>query len=66
MSFKQICAYISGIIAIVSFILAVIARLIYADKIFLGLSALAYLRITNTMLLFAVAFMFLKLLERKG
>jgi uncharacterized membrane protein len=66
MSFKHLCAYIAGIIAIVTLILAIIARLICADKVFLGLSALTYLRLTNTMLLLAIMFILFALVEKKG
>ena len=45
---------IAGIIAVITVILAVIARLFLPNKSFLGLSALSYLRVTNTMLLFAL------------
>jgi hypothetical protein len=65
MSVKQICTYLSGIIAVGSFVLAVIARLMLTDRSFLGLSAISYLRITNTMLLFTIALTLLNLLERK-
>ena len=45
---------IAGIIAVITIILAVIARLFLPNKAFLGLSALSYLRVTSTMLLFAL------------
>ena len=48
--------YISGIVAVVSFIIAVVARLFLFNKCFLGLSALSYLRVVNTMLLFTIVF----------
>jgi len=53
----KILYYISGIIAVISTILVVVARLFFADKALFGLSALSYLRITNTMLLFTIAFL---------
>jgi len=51
----KIIYYISSIIAVISLILAVVARLFLFNKCFLGLSALSYLRVTNTMLLFTLA-----------
>jgi len=63
---KRIYAYIPGIVAVVSFILAVIARLACTNKALLGVSALSYLRITNTMLLFALTFILLELRAKKG
>jgi len=51
----KIIYYISSIIAVISLILAVVARLFLFNKSFLGLSALSYLRVTNTMLLFTLA-----------
>lgn len=45
---------ITGIIAFIMLIVAVIARLFLPNKVFLGLSALSYLRVTNTMLLFTL------------
>lgn len=46
---------ISSIIAVISLILAVVARLFLCNKSLFGLSALSYLRFTNTMLLFTIA-----------
>jgi hypothetical protein len=57
MSLKRILTYVSGVIAVISMVLAVMARVFLADKAPFGLSALSYLRTTNTMLLFAIAFM---------
>ncbi|MGB3340876.1 MAG: hypothetical protein WBB37_05290 [bacterium] len=51
----KIFYYISSIIAVISLILAVAARLFLLDKSIWGLSALSYLRFTNTMLLFTLA-----------
>jgi len=56
MSLKRILAYVSGLIAVISMMLAVIARAFLMNKVLFGLSALSYLRITNTMLLFAITF----------
>ena len=56
MSIKRMLAYVSGSIAIISIFLAIIARLFFINKVLFGLSALSYLRVTNTMLLFAIAF----------
>jgi len=61
----KILYYISGIIAVISTILAVVARLFFADKALFGLSALSYLRITNTMLLFTIAFLVFEYVRRK-
>jgi len=43
----KILAYISGIIAVISVILAVFVRLFLIDRALIGLSALSYLRFTN-------------------
>ena len=51
----KVIYYISGIVAVVSFIMAIVARLFLFNKCFLGLSALSYMRVTNTMLLFTLA-----------
>jgi len=61
----KIFAYLSGVVAVISVILAVIARLFFVNKAILGLSALAYLRVSNTMLLFAIAFLVLEYVNRK-
>lgn len=45
--------------------LAVIARVFFINKALFGLSALSYLRITNTMLLFAIALCFFEGLKKK-
>jgi hypothetical protein len=65
MSIKRILAYISGLIAVISMMLAVIARAFLMNKALFGLSALSYLRVTNTMLLFAIAFWLFEYLKRK-
>ena len=57
--------YISGIIAVVSFIIAVVTRLFLFNKCFLGISALSYLRVTNTMLLFTIVFIVLEYVRGK-
>ncbi len=51
--------YVALVIAIITMILAVIARLFLPDKALFGLAALSYLRVTMTMLLFSIAFHFL-------
>ncbi|MEO0127562.1 MAG: hypothetical protein ABIL44_07425 [candidate division WOR-3 bacterium] len=56
MSAQKILAYISGIIAVICIILAVTTRVFLRETGFLGLSALSYLRVTQTMLLFALMF----------
>ena len=53
----KILAYISGVIVVISIVLAVVARLFFDDKAIFGISALAYLRFINTMLLFTIAFL---------
>jgi hypothetical protein len=58
-------SHISGIIAVVSFVLAVIARLFLVNKALFGLSSLSYLRVTNTMLLFTIAFLVFEYVRRK-
>jgi len=65
MSLKRILAYVSGVIAVISMILAVIARVFFADKALFGLNALSYLRTTNTMLLFAIALMIFDYVKKK-
>jgi hypothetical protein len=65
MSIKRILAYVSGLIAVISMLLAVIARAFLMNKVLFGLSALSYLRVTNTMLLFTIAFWLLECLPRK-
>lgn len=57
--------YISGIVAVVSFVIAVATRLFLFNKCFLGLSALAYLRVANTMLLFTIAFLVFEYVRSK-
>jgi hypothetical protein len=52
---KQI-KYIPFIIAIVGMIGAIVARIFLPGKVLFGLAALTYLRITITMLLFAITF----------
>ena len=61
----KILYYISGIIAVISIILAVVARLFFADKALFDLSALSYLRVTNTILLFTIAFLVFEYVRRK-
>jgi len=57
--------YISSIVAVVSFIIAVVTRLFLFNKCFLGLSALSYLRVTNTMLLFTIVFVVFEYVRSK-
>jgi hypothetical protein len=45
-------------LAVLTMILAIVARIFIPGKIFLGLHALSYLRVTMTMLLFSIAFHF--------
>jgi len=65
MSLERILACVSGGIAVISMVLAVMARVFFADKAPFGLSALSYLRATNTMLLFAIAFMIYDYVNKK-
>lgn len=51
--------YVAFVVAVITMVLAVIARLFMPDKALLGLAALTYLRLTITMLLFALVFHFL-------
>jgi len=51
--------YVAFVISIITMVIAVIARLLLPEKIFLGLAALTYLRLTITMLLFSLACHFL-------
>ena len=46
-------------LGIVTMLLAVIARIFLPGKVLLGLASLTYLRLTITMLLFALTFHFL-------
>ena len=46
-------------LGIVTIILAVIARIFLPGKVLLGLASITYLRLTMTMLLFALTFHFL-------
>jgi hypothetical protein len=61
----KLLAYISGIIGIISIVLAVIARLFLPYKMLFGMAALTYLRFTNTMLLFTIVFMLCHHLKEK-
>jgi hypothetical protein len=60
----KVLAHISGVAAIIAVFLAVIARMFFADKSFLGLHALTYLRVTITMLLFTIAFLMYEVVRR--
>ncbi|MGQ9465656.1 MAG: hypothetical protein ACUVQ3_06305 [bacterium] len=51
--------YVAFVIALITMVLAVIARLFLPGKVLFGLAALTYLRLTITMLLFSLAFHFL-------
>jgi len=61
----RIVYYVSSFIAAISVILAIVARLFLPNKSILGLSALSYLRVTNTMLLFAIAALVFEYIHRK-
>ncbi len=51
--------HLALIIALISMILAVVARIFLPYKVIFGLAALSYLRLTMTFLLFALVFHFL-------
>jgi hypothetical protein len=51
--------YLALIVGIITMICAVVARIFLPDKMLFGLAAISYLRITITMLLFALTFHFL-------
>lgn len=51
--------FVALVVAIITIVLAVIARLFMPDKALFGLAALTYLRLTVTMLLFALVCHFL-------
>ncbi|MCK4252659.1 hypothetical protein KAX97_14515 [candidate division WOR-3 bacterium] len=51
--------HVALIIGVISIILAVIARIFLPGKVLFDLAAITYLRITVTMLLFALTFHFL-------
>lgn len=51
--------YVAFVIALITMVLAVVARLFLPEKVLFGLAALTYLRLTITMLLFSLAFHFL-------
>ena len=51
--------YIVLLIAIISFVVAVCVRFFLPQQVLFGLAPLTYLRITITMLLFAITFHFL-------
>ncbi|MGB9721211.1 MAG: hypothetical protein ACPL28_07030 [bacterium] len=51
--------YVAFVISIITMVLAIVARLFFPEKAFLGLAAFTYLRLTMTMLLFTLACHFL-------
>ncbi len=61
----RILTYIAGFVAVICLGLAIIARLFFPDKAIMGISALSYLRSANTIILFAIAFMFAEYLKKK-
>ena len=61
----KIVYYVSSIIAVITVILAVVARLFLPNKSLLGMSALSYMRVTNTMLLFAIAALVFEYIHKK-
>jgi len=65
MTLKRVLAYASGLIAVISMFLAVFTRLFFSNKALFGLSALSYLRVTDTMLLFTIVILLLKGLRGK-
>ena len=58
-------AYLTGIIAVVSFVLGFVARCFFFDKSLIGIHSLTFLRITNTMLLFAIALLLFEYVSKK-
>ncbi len=58
-------AYLTGILAVVSFVLGFVARFFLFDKSLIGLHSLTFLRFTNTMLLFTIALLLWCYLDRK-
>ncbi len=48
--------FVALILGIITMLLAVVARVFLPGKILFGLGAITYLRLTVTMLLFAIAF----------
>lgn len=58
-------AYLSGILAVVMLVLGFAARFFFFDKTLIGIHSLTFLRLTNTMLLFAVAFLLFEYLGKK-
>ena len=65
MTLKRVLVYASGLIAVISMFLAVFTRLFFSNKALFGLSALSYLRVTDTMLLFTIVILLLKGLRGK-
>lgn len=56
--------YASGAVAVITTILALIARFFFADKSFLGIQALTYLIVTCIMLLYTIAFFLCTILRK--
>ena len=48
--------FVALILGIITMLLAVVARIFLPEKILFGLGAITYLRLTVTMLLFAIVF----------
>ena len=51
--------YIALLFGVIGMILAAVTRIFLSEKILFGLASITYLRVTMTMLLFALAFHFL-------
>ncbi len=66
MKINRILSKIAALAAVISMGLAVIDRLFCADKALFGMSALSYLRITDTMLLFTIVFWLFAERQAKG
>ncbi len=60
----KIFAYISGAAAIISLVLAVVARFSFFDKSLFNIHALTFLRVTIVMLLFAIAFLLFEIAKK--
>jgi hypothetical protein len=54
----RILKHIALLVACLTMLIAIIARLFFPDKVFLGLAAVSYLRLTVVMLLFSLVFHF--------
>lgn len=51
--------YLALVLGVIAMIIAVIARIFFPEKVLFGIASLTYLRLTITLLLFAITFHFL-------